>query len=314
MLPLRRLGQTELLVSEVGFGAWQLGNGDQWGGMTDALAHNLVHQAIDLGCNLFDTAPNYALSHSERLLGEALQGKRDKVVIVSKFGHQPGGGLDFSADGFWRSLHGSLARLKTDYLDVFLAHSPPMDVLNGQHEIWPALRVAQQQGKIRHYGASVDYAHEVRETLQTTDAQVLELMFNVLHQDVRLAFDLVRQHDIGVITKVPLDSGWLSGKYHAQSTFDGVRARWDATEVRRRAACIDDLQWLVSADRSLGQQALAYLLSYAEVTAVIPGIRSSEQLQTNFSSAGLSLNAVQRSKLEQYWNSLTTSGQQLLPW
>jgi aryl-alcohol dehydrogenase-like predicted oxidoreductase len=93
-----------------------------------------------------------------------------------------------------------------------------------------------------------------------------------------------------------------------------VRARWDATEVRRRAACIDDLQWLVSADRSLSQQALAYLLSYAEVTAVIPGIRSSEQLQTNFSSAGLSLSAAQRSKLEQYWNSLTTSGQQLLPW
>ena len=314
MLPMRRLGKTELQVSEVGFGAWQLGNGDQWGGMTDALAHKLVHEALDLGCNLFDTAPNYALTHSERLLGEALQGKRDKVVIVSKFGHQAGGGLDFSADWFWRSLHDSLSRLKTDYIDVFLAHSPPMAVLNGQHEIWPALREAQQQGKIRYYGASVDYAHEVRETLQTTDAQVLELMFNILHQDVRLAFDLVRQQDVGVITKVPLDSGWLTGKYNAQSQFAGVRDRWDDAEVRRRAACIDDLQWLVSADRSLSQQALAYLLSYVEVSAVIPGIRSSAQLQTNFSSAGSSLSSAQRSTLEQYWNRLTHSGSQLLPW
>lgn len=311
----RRLGQTGLEVSEVAFGAWQLGNYDQWGGMTDADALNLVAAARDRGCNLFDTAPNYAKTNSERLLGQALKGQRDQVVIVSKFGHRPeDGSMDFSADWFWNSLHQSLERLQTDHLDVMLAHSPPLEVLNGNHEIWPAMREAQKQGKIRFFGASTDYSHEVNEVLDTTDAQVLELLFNVLHQDVRRSFDKVREKDVGVITKVPLDSGWLSGKYDANSTFDGVRARWSSEDIATRAKAVDRVKAIVGNDRSLAQQALAYLLSYDEVSAVIPGIRSMEQLNSNFSADGLSLPAEVKQQLENFWDDLTDKGQSLLPW
>ena len=198
----RRLGKTHLQVSEVAFGAWQLGN-SQWGGMSDADALNLVAAARERGCNLFDTAPNYAQTNSERLLGTALKDHRDQVVIVSKFGHRPkDGAVDFSVSWFWQSLHQSLERLQTDYLDVFLAHSPPMEVLNGQHEIWGAMKQAQQEGKIRFYGASLDTAHEVREVLNTTDAQVLELMFNMLHQHVRGAFEQIREQDRSTVGPV----------------------------------------------------------------------------------------------------------------
>lgn len=311
----RRLGKTELQVSEVAFGAWQLGNNDAWGGMTDSDALNLVAAARDRGCNLFDTAPNYAKTNSERLLGQALQGQREQVVIVSKFGHRPDdGATDFSAEWFWQSLHDSLTRLQTDYLDVFLAHSPPMDVLNGEHEIWQAMSEAQQQGKIRYYGASTDYAHEVDEVLRTTDAQVLELLFNILHQDVRRQFSAVREKDVGVITKVPLDSGWLSGKYNATSNFGGVRARWSTEEIEVRAKAVSAVIDIVGEEAPLVTSALAYLLSYDEVSAVIPGIRSMSQLESNFAADGQRLSDSTKHQLEQFWNELTQNGQNLLPW
>ena len=310
----RRLGRTELQVSEVGFGAWQLGNDDSWGGMSDTAAHELVAKAIEGGINLFDTAPNYAKTNSERLLGEALQGKRDQIVLVSKFGHRPDGASDFSADGFWQSLHASLDRLKTDHLDVMLVHSPPAYVLNGGHEIWGAMQQARDQGKIRFYGASIDFANEVQETLDTTDAQVLEVLFNVLHQDVRLAFDRVRRDDVGIIVKVPLDSGWLSGRFDAQSQFEGIRARWSQDDIRQRAELIGRLQWLTADGQPLAKKALAYLLSYQEVSCVIPGVRSLNQLQTNLLAAGTRLNPDEREKLEQFWDDFTHQGRDLLPW
>lgn len=310
----RRLGKTELQVSEIGFGAWQLGNYDQWAGMDDATAHSLVHAAIDRGCTLFDTAPNYALTNSERILGEALEGKRQDVVLISKFGHRENHEVDFSAAWFWESLHASLKRLRTDYLDAVLVHSPPMDALNGQHEIWPAMKQAQEQGKIRFYGVSTDYADEVRACLDTTDAQILELLFNVLHQDVRLAFDRVRRDDVGVITKVPLDSGWLTGKYDYNSQFDGVRARWSADDIQQRARLVRQLDWLTAQGDPLAQQALAYLLSYDEVSSVIPGVRSMAQLDSNFSADGKRLSRYDRERLEAFWDEFTQHGKHLLPW
>lgn len=310
----RRLGKTGLEVSEVGFGAWQLGNDDQWGGMSEALAQDLVYSALDRGCTLFDTAPNYAKTRSESLLGRYLKGHRREVVLVSKFGHRPDGETDYSVDWFWQSLHGSLERLRTDYLDVMLIHSPPLALLNGQDPIWASMRQAQAEGKIRFYGASIDYACQVREVLDTTDAQVLEVLFNVLHQDVRLAFDRVRRDDVGVITKVPLDSGWLTGKYDARSIFEGVRKRWSQSDIQRRAELLEQLSWLTTEGYPLAEQALAYLLSYDEVSCVIPGVRSMAQLETNFAVDGRRLSEAERRRLEAFWDGFTEDGRALLPW
>ena len=104
----RSLGRTGLAVSEIGFGAWQLGNANDWGPMSDAAAHRLVKEAIDLGVTLFDTAPHYAATNSERLLGEALEGSRDDVVLVSKFGHRTTQAKDFRVQSLWSDLEGSL--------------------------------------------------------------------------------------------------------------------------------------------------------------------------------------------------------------
>jgi len=311
---MRELGSTGLQVSEIAFGAWQLGNNNDWGGMDDSTAHRLIGEAIERGINLFDTAPNYADTNSERLLGDSLKERRDRVVVVSKFGHTPEGPKDFSVEWFWKSLHTSLKRLRTDYLDVLLLHNPDPEMYSGTDPLWQAMDDARAQGKIRHYGASLDFAHEIEACVRNTRSEVLEILFNILHQDVRRAFPLVRERGIGTIVKVPLDSGWLTGRFGLQSRFNDIRNRWSVEEIQNRAKLVDSLGWLRADGSSLTHMALAYLLSYEEVSCVIPGIRTQEQLLDNLASANREMAPEVRSKLEGFWNEVTKGGSELLPW
>lgn len=310
----RKLGATGIEVSEISFGAWQTGNKKDWAAMDDKTAHALVEEAIDRGVNLFDTAPNYGGGRSEALLGEILQGRRQQVVLVSKFGHKPDGTQDFSVEAFRKSLEGSMARLKTDYLDVLLVHNPPARMYDGDDPVWGALEAARQQGKIRFYGASLDFAAEIEACLNNTGSTVVEILFNIFHQDARRAFPLVRRKKTGVIVKVPLDSGWLTGRFNTKSSFNGVRQRWSKGEISRRAGLVAALDWLTADGSSLAHKALSYPLSYQEVSCVIPGMRTRGQLLDNLAAAGCTLTLGERERLERFWNEFTNAGKSLLPW
>ncbi len=310
----RTLGNTGIVVSEIGFGAWQLGNARDWSPMSDDTAHRLVSAAVEMGVTLFDTAPHYADTHSERLLGEALSGKRDNVTIVSKFGHLPTGEKDFRVEAFTTSLADSLHRLQTDYLDVLLLHNPPHDVLAGKHAIWDALDNAKRRGEIHHFGVSVDLAEEVTTCLQYTDSTVCEVLFNILHQDVRKSFAKVNENGAGVIAKVPLDSGWLTGQFNNAHVFSGVRARWSTEQIATRADLVAQLQWLCDDGKSMTTKALAFPLSYPEVSCVIPGMRTLQQLRENVSASEESMSAAQRDRLQKFWDEVTSNGTRLLPW
>lgn len=310
----RKLGRTGLNVSEISFGAWQLGNNDAWGGMDDKTAYNLVSEAIDRGINLFDTAPNYASGQSETLLGNILRGKREQVVLVSKFGHRPDGTCNFSVASFWESLEGSLARLQTDYLDVILLHNPPIQLYESHDPIWSALEQSKRQGKVRHYGASLDFAAEIELCLKNTESEVLEIFFNIFHQDVRRAFPHIRGKQTGVLAKVPLDSGWLTGRFNADSSFEGVRQRWSSKQIKQRAELVSSLDWLSSKGDPLAHKALAFLLSYQEVNCVIPGIRNHRQLLDNVTAADCVISEKERSQLETFWEKITDDGKNLLAW
>lgn len=310
----RKLGRTNLEVSEISFGAWQLGNVDDWDGMSDTMAHRLVREALDLGVVLFDTAPHYAGTNSERLLGEALEGSRQEVVLVSKFGHNMTGQKDFRVESLWNTLAGSCRRLRTDYLDVLLLHNPPEEVLSGQHPVWDALEKARRQGRVRHYGVSLDLAHELEACLRNTGSSVVEVLFNIFHQDVRRAFPLVAETDVGLIAKVPLDSGWLTGRFDASHRFRGIRSRWTPTQVAQRTELVAAIGWLTAAGESLTHKALSYVLSYNEVSCAIPGTRTLEQVRHNVAASGCRLKSVERLRLEQFWDSVTECGQRLLPW
>jgi aryl-alcohol dehydrogenase-like predicted oxidoreductase len=313
-MKLRPLGNTGLQVSGIGFGAWQLCNDDSWGGMDEETAHHLVHKALEGGINLFDTAPNYAHTKSEQILGHALHGYREKVVLVSKFGHTPEGPKLFTVDWFWESLEASLKRLRTEYLDVLLLHNPPAEMYEGTDPLWVALEHAREQGMIRHYGASLDFASEVEKCLANTNSEVLEILFNVFHQDVRRSFTSIREQGIGTIAKVPLDSGWLTGRFDARSRFEGIRTRWSAEEISRRANLVSQINWLVADGSELAHKAIGYLLSYDEVSCVIPGIRTRDQLASNLAAAACRVSSDERLKLETFWKEITDNGSNLIPW
>jgi len=310
----RRLGTTGLEVSEIGFGAWQLGGGPAWEAMDDRAAVRLVAEALEGGITLFDTSPNYGAGRSEALLGRALEKRRDRVVLVSKFGHRPEGGDDFSVPYLRRSLDGSLERLRTGHLDVLLVHNPPAAMYAGTDPLWAALEAERRAGRIRGYGASLDGSRDAEACLAHTGSEILEVRFNALHQEVRRAFPRVEERGAGLLAKVPLDSGWLTGRFDAASRFTGVRSRWSAEEIGRRAELVAELDRLAPGAASLAQRALGYILAYDTVSAVIPGMRTPEQLRMNLAAGAHRLSPADRARLERFWDGFTEGGTRLLPW
>lgn len=298
---LRKLGKTGIEVTEVGFGAWQLGNTRE-DGSTGQDAVRLVQEAIELGCNFFDTAPNYAGGKSEEILGKALKNMREDVVINSKFGHSPAGIIDFDSSLIRDSVEGSLERLQTDYLDSVLLHNPSFEILEGKTDHFEILAELKAEGKIKAYGASVDTSKEIFALLNNTEAEVIEIMFNIFHQEPSRAFAEANQKGVGLIVKVPLDSGWLTGKYDASSSFTGVRERWSEAEIKRRAELVEDVREIKDKDTSMVHEAISFILSYPEVSTVIPGVRNTEQLTHNLAARGLRLETDKLKKYENLYN------------
>ena len=281
----RKLGSTGIEVSEIGFGAWQLG-AKLWNGEEDQAAINLVDEAVDLGCNFFDTAPGYGDGNSESLLGKALKGKRQQVVINTKFGHKPDGSSDFSAKSIRKAVEDSMIALQTDYLDGILLHNPSQAVLRGDEGHYEIFEQLKKEGYIRAYGASVDSSQDLRTMMDHSDSQIAEILFHALHQEVALAFEQARAKDIGLIVKVPLDSGWLSGKYTKDTIFNtGYRERWTDEVKARRAAYVEQLAFLQNDERTMAQGALRFILDYPEVSTVIPGSRNSRYLRDNMAAS-----------------------------
>ncbi|NBI29912.1 aldo/keto reductase [Chengkuizengella marina] len=291
----RILGSTGIKVSEVGFGAWQLGNAKDWGNMSEQEAIFLVHTAIDQGCNFFDTAPNYGGGKSEELLGKAFIGKRDQVVVNTKVGK------DFSPTQLKKSLETSLKRLQTDYIDTILLHNPPFEYLNGESPIYAELENLKKDGKIRAYGASVDSSKEMLEVIQNTNSQVLEVLFNIFHQETAAAFPMAKERGIGIIAKVPLDSGWLSGKYNANSQFEGIRSRWSDEIIHRRFDLLKQINYVTNEDQNMVQAALRFILSYDAVSTVIPGVKNEQQLFDNLSASDQKMSSEMKKQLQTFW-------------
>lgn len=297
----RRYGRTGKKVSEIGFGAWQLGNKQDWEAMEDAAAIRLVHEALERGMNFFDTAPNYGRGASEKLLGAALYGRRSEAVINTKFGHQANGSTDFSAENIRTSVEASLKQLQTDYVDSVLIHNPPFDVLDGKYGHYEELEKLKAEGKILTYGVSVDSSKDMQEVARHSNIGVMEVMFNIFYQETAEAFQLAEDKDIAIIVKVPLDSGWLSGKYNSHSTFEGVRNRWSPEIIRKRAALLEQIRFITDEDTTMTMAALRFILAYPAVTTVIPGVRSSAQLIENIAASDTVMPQEHVQRLQALW-------------
>lgn len=284
----RAFGTTDIDVSEIGLGAWQLVRSSQWpDGPDEHQAVRLVHAALAAGVTFIDTAPGYAGGRSEAALGAALRGgRRDGVVLCTKFGHLADGTSDWAPSSIEASVLASAKRLGTDHLDIVLLHSPPPEVLDGtSSEHYGVLEELKQRGIIRAYGASVDCSADVDIVLQTTASQALEVRMSALFQETWPAVERARERGVGTIIKVPLESGWLSGRYTAHTVFTGVRSRWSRQDIALRASLVDKFRSLLPGGVSVPQGALRFLLAHDGVSTVIPGARTVDLLLDSIAAA-----------------------------
>ena len=302
------------LVSEIGLGAWQLGENSGWKSVSEKEAIDMVCKSIELGVNFFDTSPNYGRGTSELRLGKALQHfDRSKIVINTKFGHPATGGTNYNANNIRESLEGSLERLQVDYIDSIIIHNPPVEYLDGNnnphYEIFECLI---EEGKINAYGASLDTYHDMKLFMDTTNGSVIEAFFNILHQDTALAFSLAQKKAVGIIVKIPLDSGWLSGKFNAESTFTDIRKRWSKMDIITRSSLIEKVKTILDKENNLSQTAISFCLSYDTVSTVIPGNTTIAQLESNIESTNKSISKELVNQLENFYQNEVK--QLNLPW
>lgn len=298
----RPFGTTGIQVSAIGLGAWQLANPD-WKLNDEKEAMQIVYKSLDAGCNFFDTAPGYGGGRSETILGKALKSTpRDQIVICTKAGYSAESGEDFSTAAIQPILETSLRRLQTDYVDILLLHNPARELMDGRVATqYAELERLKQAGKIRAYGVSLDWAEEMELVMATTQSQAFEVYFNALYQEMLPAFATAQAKGIGLIVKVPLDSGWLSGRYRGDHRFDDVRNRWTPEQVARRAALVEKFAQLVPDDRSLAHSALQFCLAQPAVSTVIPGAKSVEQALDNIAAADKPLPAASVQAIYDLW-------------
>jgi aryl-alcohol dehydrogenase-like predicted oxidoreductase len=298
---LRPFGDTGMNVSEIGLGAWQLANPD-WGANDTDEALRIVQQSLEAGCNFFDTAPAYGHGLSEELLGQALKSARQNVIICTKYGHSPEWVTNFDTNAIRSSLEGSLRRLQTDYVDILLIHNPPRELMDGRvASQYEELEKLKAEGKLREYGVSLDWREEVELVVGTTSSKALEVFFNAFYQEPLPAFPLAQAHGVGLIVKVPLDSGWLSGRYRGDSRFTDLRQRWSPEVVARRGALVEQFAALVPPGTSLTHAALQYILAQPEVSTIIPGAKTVAQALDNFAAANTQLPADVVSAIHALW-------------
>ena len=290
-------------VSEIGLGTWQLGKNSGWQPMSEMDAMELIGKSLEYGINFFDTAPNYGHGTAEERLGKALKGiDRSKIVINTKFGHTVSGTTNFNAGSIRESLEGSLKRLQVDYVDSLIMHNPPYEYLDGtKNDHYEILERLMEEGKIKAYGASLDTYEEMKLLMDTSNAKVIEAFFNILHQDTSRAFDRAIEKEVGIIVKIPLDSGWLTGKYHAESTFNDIRSRWSRQDIQTRAHLVDSIKEIVNAKDDLAQKAISFCSSYDAVATVIPGNANVSQLKSNVESINNPISQEQLKKLEAFY-------------
>lgn len=308
----RPFGNTDMQVSEIGLGAWQLANPD-WGVSDKVEALRIVQAALEAGCNFFDTAPGYGGGRSEELLGQGLKSMRKDVILCTKFGHTADGRSDWRVEAIRPSLEASMQRLQTDHLDIVLMHNPPREMMDGRVSAhYEEFEKLKAEGLIRAYGVSLDWRADLELVLDTTKSQAAEVFFNALYQETLPAYPKAQSQGMGLIIKVPLDSGWLSGKYRANHKFDGVRDRWSPEVLARRSALVEKFAALIPDERSMAHAALQFVLAQPQVSTVIPGAKSVEQALDNFAAADKQLDAETIQAMRDLWTNAIDGNP--LPW
>lgn len=291
----RELGKTGFQVSEIGFGAWAVGgnaHGNSYGPTDDRTSLAAIQRAFELGCNFFDTADVYGHGHSEEVLGQALKEHRDKVIIATKVGgdfyHGPPR-MNFNPDYIEFALEKSCERLQTDYVDLYQLHNPPVQMIRNE-TLFGTLEKLKEKGKIRHYGISIHNPQEGILAMKTGNPEAIQVMFNILRQEAKLPlFQAAVESGVGIIAREPLANGFLTGKHNADETFPegDIRHHFPRDYIFNLVLATEQLKFLGGRNRTLAQAALRFVLDQKEVSTVIPGAKTPQQVEENLSVSDL---------------------------
>ena len=290
----RRLGKTSLQVSAVGIGTWQLGN--HWGkSFNQPEVNDIFAKGAELGINLVDTAECYGHHVSEAFIGEALKNTRERWIIATKFGHHRAS--DAPPETHWQpesvlqQLEASLRALQTDYIDIYQFHSGTREQLDND-ALWTMLNKQVQAGKIRHLGISIGQPNQLYQVERATalGVSVIQTIYNAINSKAADAVlpSCLRQ-DLGVLARVPLASGFLSGKYQPDAKFPDNDVRADRKPEVNAQQIAQALQVLQQVPTGVdpASWACSWCLQHPAISSVIPGIKSIEQLVINAAGADL---------------------------
>jgi len=315
----RTLGKTGYEISTISFGAWAIGG--TWGSIDDQESLATLHRALDLGINFFDTADVYGDGHSERLIAQLRRERSEPFYVATKAGrrldpHTAGG---YTYENLRAFVERSIQNLQMETLDLLQLHCPPGEVYR-QDEAFDALDRLQSEGLLRHYGVSVETVDEALEALRHPGVASVQIIFNAFRlKPTETFFGAARAADVGIIARVPLASGLLTGKLRADTAFasDDHRAfnrhgeafdrgeTFSGVDYERGLEAVSRLQPVVPAGMTLAQFALRWILMFPEVTCAIPGARRPAQVEANTAAADLApLSAEQMQAVQDIYTTL----------
>ncbi len=296
----RELGRTDYKVSEVSFGAWAIGG--TLGKVEDDESIAALHTAVDLGVNFFDTADVYGDGHSEKLLAKLKKDRAgEEIIIATKAGRrlpeQTVAG--YSRENLASFIERSLKNLETDCLDLVQLHCPPQDAYY-HPEIFGIMDDFIKEGKIKFYGVSVEKVEEALKAIEYPNVQSVQIIFNMFRQrPADFFFDLAKEKQVGILARVPLSSGMLTGKMSKNSTFEkddhrnfnrhgeafDVGETFSGVEFETGLAAAEELKKLVPEGMTMAQFALRWILMFNAVTCTIPGAKRPSQEEDNAKAA-----------------------------
>ncbi len=297
----RSLGRTAWKVSEISFGAWAIGG--SWGHVSDEDAMAALHQAVDSGVNFFDTADVYGNGRSEQLIAKLRKSCKQEIIVATKAGRRlPQQSVaGYTAGNLTSWVEDSLRNLSTDCLDLLQLHCPPTELYQ-RPEIYEILDALVKAGKIRYYGVSVEKIEEALKAIQFPNVQTVQIIFNCFRQrPAEQFFPQAKQKQVGILARVPLASGLLTGKLRRDTKFPADDHRnfnrhgqvFDVGETFSGVDCLsgieaaEEIRAFLPPGMTMSQFALRWILMFDAATCAIPGGKRPDQVADNCSASGL---------------------------
>jgi aryl-alcohol dehydrogenase-like predicted oxidoreductase len=297
----RALGRTAYRVSEVSFGAWAIGGA--WGAVSDEESLAALNKAVDCGVNFIDTADVYGDGRSERLIAQLKKSRKDEIVVATKAGRRlPKQTVEgYSRQNLTMWVEDSLRNLSTDCLDLLQLHCPPTAAYD-RPEVFGILDDLVRAGKIRYYGVSVEKVEEALKAIQYPNVQSVQIIFNCFRQrPAEIFFAQAKQRQVGILARVPLASGLLTGKFNRNSSFAkddhrnfnrhgeafDVGETFSGVDYEVGLAAVEEIRKLVPGGVSMSQFALRWILMFDAVSCAIPGGKRPEQVAENCEASDL---------------------------